>query len=518
MTVRGIERSGLSRATSGGRRSLTESFGPLLARANVALARQSLWFTACAGVFALQAVLIFSHHPWLDEWQALQIALQSPTLADLMANLRYEGHPPLWYLILRTAALIVPTYYVLPAVAAVLAAVTQWSILARAPFPRLLRLAVALHAFVLFEYLTLSRSLTLGVTCAVLSVTLQHSRWRWLPLAVLPFCDFLFGVISVVLVVLWVRDRKPWWPGIGAWVASSSLAAWSVVPAPDMLQALKLNGFAVDLAAYFQRLGVLLIPWQTVDNVVQWNGILPFGLGLFAGPLFCWFAWRQTRHDSTKAALMIGVLILTAVFSVAVYPLHTRHLSLVALILILMKWHDADRGIAPDRPFAAWLLTGAACGLAVATINLIRPFDTSQSAADYIVRNKLESKHWLVWPESRAQGVSGLLGIGFERMERDCTVGFVRWNYHDSFTDWPDVERELRRIVALRGRSYLLTDIPLDLPRDVVVPLAAFPAGYDGQRYYLWLAGPGERERANSVPACVKGMRPLVRPTLWQSL
>lgn len=493
-------------------------FDLILARADTALRQPGVWFASIAFVVVLQAVLIFSHHPWLDEWQALQIALQSPTPGALMRNLRYEGHPPLWYLALRLTAFVVPTYHVLPAVAAVCAAATQAVILTRAPFPRLLRLALSLHAFVLFEYLTLSRSMTLGVACAVAAVALRHSRWRWLPIALLPFCDFLFGVISVVLVTLAARDRTLWWPGVALWIVCASLSAWSVVPAPDMVQALKLEGLAFDLSQHFQRLGVLLVPWQTVDNAIQWNGIPPLRLGVVSGPLFVWFAWRQTRHDAVAAAAMVAVLALTTVFSVAVYPLHTRHLSLVALILILLKWHGADRGAVPDRWFAAWLLTGAACGLAVAAINLTRPFDTAHLAAEYIRRHDLQSKHWLVWPESRAQGISAMLGIEVERMERDCSVSFVRWNYTDSFTDWPDVEAELRRLVRLRGRSYLVSDNPIALPRDLAVPVAAIPAGYDGYAYYITLIGPNAADMHVAVPPCVPGSRALARPTIWSAL
>lgn len=518
MAAIGSEQSVSPRAASGTRHALLEVFDELLSRANAALANAGVWHAACALVIALQAVLIFSHRPWLDEWQALRIALQSPTLRDLMDNLRYEGHPPLWYLLLRGAAWVVPTPYVLPAVAALLAAPTQWAILTRAPFPRVLRLALALNAFMLFDDLTVSRSLTLGVACAVVAITRNKSRWRWVPIALLPFCDFLFGVISVVLVVLTVRDRRWWWPGLCAWVLSGVIALWSVIPAPDMVQALQLEGLALDLTTHLQRLGVLLIPFQTQHSGLQWNGFLPLGLGTVAGPLFVLFAWRQTRHDLVKAMLVVGMLLLTAVFSVTVYPLHNRHLGLVALLLILLKWQDAREGRPADRWFASWLIAGAACGLMMAAINLVRPFDTAHLAASYITRNDMRTKHWLVWPESRAEGVSALLGIEFERLEQDCTVGFVRWNHRESFENWRDIEVELRRIVRLRGQSYLLTDVPVDLPADFAQPIAMFPAGYDGFRYYITRLGPNEPEKHIRVPSCVPGMRSLTRPTLWQRL
>ena len=59
---------------------------------------------ALAALAAFQVALIVTHEPWRDELQALMLAQHSTSLADLFANLHYEGHPALWYLILRALA------------------------------------------------------------------------------------------------------------------------------------------------------------------------------------------------------------------------------------------------------------------------------------------------------------------------------------------------------------------------------------------------------------------------------
>jgi hypothetical protein len=51
------------------------------------------------------------HIHWFDKWQALLIAVQSPDIAELLENLRYEGHPPLWHLLLRGIASPLPWHY-----------------------------------------------------------------------------------------------------------------------------------------------------------------------------------------------------------------------------------------------------------------------------------------------------------------------------------------------------------------------------------------------------------------------
>jgi hypothetical protein len=474
------------------------------------LSNATRWRIAVTAVLTLQCALIFTHQPWLDEWQALQIALQSPTLSDLFENLRYEGHPPLWYFILRGTALVVPTFWVLPVVAAVIALVTQLTLLTRSPFSRAQRLLIACGVFMMFEYLTISRSMSLGVCFAILAIALRTSHWRWLAVALLPQCDFLFGVISICLIMLSWRDRTLWMPGLILWAAISAFAAWSIRPAADMIPALWLSGVAIDALQYLVRLGVLLIPVQTIGNSLQWNGVLPLNLGLVCGPLFIWFALKQVRDDRLHLLLIGGLFALTFGFSIAVYPLHTRHLSLIALALILLKWHSLFAGKSTDAAFDIWLTVGAVAGILIGAYNLAVPFDTANQAARFIKRQGLATKHWLVFPDSRAQGVSALTGIAFERLERGCGQTFIRWNHRTDIDDWATLERVFRKHTQQHGRAYVLSDVPFTgLPTRLAKQIAAIAPGYIGQAYYISVIGPDAAEREVTVPLCVPRQRAL---------
>jgi hypothetical protein len=487
-------------------RTVRFSLGPL----DRLFANTTNWRIAIAAVLTLQLALIFTHRPWLDEWQALQIALQSPTLSDLFENLRYEGHPPLWYFILRGTALVVPAFWVLPVVAAVIAFTTQITLLTRSPFSRSQRLLIACGVFMMFEYLTISRSMSLGVCLAVLATALRTSRWRWLAIAMLPQCDFLFGVISICLIVLSWRDRTLWLPGLLLWAATSAFAAWSIRPAPDMIPALWLSGIAIDALQYLVRLGVLLVPVQTVGNSLQWNGVLPFNLGLVCGPLFIWFALKQVRDDGLHLLLIAGLFALTFVFSISVYPLHTRHLTLITLMLILMKWRSLSDGEATNPLFDIWLVIGAVAGILISAYNFVVPFDTAHRAARYIEGQSLMTKHWLVFPDSRAQGVSALTGIAFERLERGCGQTFIRWDYRTNIDDWKTLERAFRMHTKMHGRAYVLSDVPFTgLPKSVAKQITYIPPGYNGQAYYISVIGPSNAEMKVSIPLCVPRQQPL---------
>ena len=57
-------------------------------------------------VFVLYAIIIIygmaHHEPWGDEIHSWNIAKGSNSFFDLISNTRYEGHPPVWYIILWT--------------------------------------------------------------------------------------------------------------------------------------------------------------------------------------------------------------------------------------------------------------------------------------------------------------------------------------------------------------------------------------------------------------------------------
>ena len=55
-------------------------------------------FTAAFGLIVL--FLIQSHEMWRDELQAWLLARDSISITELFQNLKYEGHPGLWHLLL----------------------------------------------------------------------------------------------------------------------------------------------------------------------------------------------------------------------------------------------------------------------------------------------------------------------------------------------------------------------------------------------------------------------------------
>jgi hypothetical protein len=106
---------------------------------------------------------ISRHEPWGDELQAWLIARHSGSLAELFHNMRYEGHPPLWYLLLYgvTRVTVDPAGMQILHVAIGAAAVFVFARFA--PFSALQKCLFAFGYFPLYEYGVISRSYGLGL-------------------------------------------------------------------------------------------------------------------------------------------------------------------------------------------------------------------------------------------------------------------------------------------------------------------------------------------------------------------
>ncbi|MEI3526389.1 MAG: hypothetical protein V8Q27_09885 [Eubacteriales bacterium] len=109
---------------------------------------------------AVNMALILHHENWRDEAQAWQIA-GLLDLKGLFAQLKYEGHPCLWYLILMPFAKLHAPFGSMNGISLALMAVAAWLVLTRAPFSMPVRVLTVFSGFFLYYYPVISRSYAL---------------------------------------------------------------------------------------------------------------------------------------------------------------------------------------------------------------------------------------------------------------------------------------------------------------------------------------------------------------------
>lgn len=113
--------------------------------------------TIVAAWTAIVAATVRNHEFWRDEVNALSLALGAPSLLSVPAAVHGEGHPSLWYLLLRAAYDFIGVKTVLPLVAAAIAAISVAVFLWRAPFPLWWK-GLFVFGLPLYEYSVMARN------------------------------------------------------------------------------------------------------------------------------------------------------------------------------------------------------------------------------------------------------------------------------------------------------------------------------------------------------------------------
>lgn len=118
---------------------------------------------ALAAYMALLALVMSRHEPWFDEAEAW-LMTRDLSLADLIFGwLRYEGHPPVWYLLLALPAKLgVPYEWGLKTVEWLCASAAAAVLLFRSPFPRAARLALPFTYFLFYQYGVNAKNANIG--------------------------------------------------------------------------------------------------------------------------------------------------------------------------------------------------------------------------------------------------------------------------------------------------------------------------------------------------------------------
>lgn len=133
----------------------------------------------CGAIFALYALLTLigalNHELWYDEAQAWTIARDN-TIGGIFHQLGYEGHPPLWYLILYVFAHTGFECTVIPIVSWVITASAAAVVMFKSPFHAAIKAALLFSGGFLFYNSVMSRVYCLINLMVVLTAWLYPKR------------------------------------------------------------------------------------------------------------------------------------------------------------------------------------------------------------------------------------------------------------------------------------------------------------------------------------------------------
>lgn len=418
------------------------------------LGREGRWSWAAVGVsLAATALALVFHEPWRDEWQAWLLAENSSSLRDLLADVRREGHPPLWHILLFGLSRVGPVELMRVLTGA--AAIASTAVVARyGPFRTWQKPLFALGYFSAFEYLAISRPYALAMllvfSYAALSwsSTRDHTVSRSVLIALLTLTSIYGAMVAMVLGAAAVVGRRSGHrsrqlvPAAAA-VVGTVLSLVLARPAPGTTGRYSserltdpFTGLDPNRLQLREALEVLVpIPavgsdrWWGTSIVDSPNGVVVALVALIALAAVA-FAVRRSRVALGMWVLgVVGLLL----FGYVVYPGAIYHYGHLYLIAVAAIWFASSRSPGTvDRRIVVALLGAQALGGVVAlALDATGPFSNGDRVAGAVRADELV----VVDPDWLGTTIAG---------ESGRSVFMVTSNRHGTFVQW-DQARECQR-------------------------------------------------------------------------
>ena len=309
----------------------------------------------CTGLWVIE----YFHEPWFDEVQAWQIA-RCASLREIFFEVQhYEGHPPLWHLLLvpfaKSGASLELSLF---SVNFVFCAATVSLLLWRSPFPKILRCYLPFTFFIFYQYGIVSRPYSTAMLATVL-VAMAYSGRNAHPVRYIlsliflcstsAFCSLLTAGLCILWTIeifreyqksrLWgkvVKDKRPY--VLLAILLYALFLLSLMLPAEDCYY----SGGDMSLMerlkySYF----FLIIPFESVAGFYLGNdGNFSTTGGLVAdciGGVIFWLLLISFLHVNHRKALFLVPYILYNLFG-TFWHFSLHHLGVGMMYMLFVLW------------------------------------------------------------------------------------------------------------------------------------------------------------------------------------
>ena len=183
-------------------------------------------FAALLAYLLLLSVLLVFHEPWYDEAQAWLIARDASFREMVFLIPHYEGHPPLWFLLLSVFAKSGADFELtIKLLSLVINGVAAAILLFRAPFPRWVKLLLPFSYFLFYQHGVICRPYSLLLVGFLLAACFWHDReekpFRFSLALALLCASSAYGIIFAGgIAIVWLIELRTASPSWGSYVRS----------------------------------------------------------------------------------------------------------------------------------------------------------------------------------------------------------------------------------------------------------------------------------------------------------
>ncbi|AFY42632.1 hypothetical protein [Nostoc sp. PCC 7107] len=497
-------------------------------------------------IFSILGLIgILNHSMWRDELNPWLIVRDSQSFTDLIANIKYEGHPVLWYFslaCLRKIAdnpLIMQVFHLSITITAI--AIFYLS----SPFSYKQKILFTFGYFPLYEYFLISRNYAFSLLFIFAFCAVFPSRKKtYLYLAILlgllanssAYALLVSFSLSLTLLVEFYLDsehRKQYFQqskkydlflSIGIIIFSFILSAYIITPPGDSYLHGGLNNgwtLQIDIRHLLKGINRLFASYFLIIPQRRWlDSIICAAIALFI------FALTLIKLFKKPFPLFFytlgnGVILTFIYFRYLQFPGSPRHLGHLYLVLIAALWLESyyqesrllvnKFSLSPQLfnlaqkwhyiAFMFILYTQLLGGIYGFSKDFIIPFSASRETAHYIQKNHLEKEFIVASRDANMAALSGYLNRKFYYPELQRMGSFTLFKQGRQDVDQPEILRQTSSLLQsqeVKNKILLILNKKLDSNRNdlKIIPIKNFQRAWvDSERYYLyWVEKVGDRK------------------------
>ena len=425
------------------------------------------------GYCLLVGFALSRHEMWRDEMEAWLIARDSESLPQLLRNLKNEGHPALWYVLLMPLTRLSHSPELMQVLHLGIATATVYLVVRYSPLSRIQVLLFPLGFFVLWQYAVVSRDYALGVLFLVAFCALYPKRYELFPVigVVLMFAAHTHALTLILVIAITIglavdvgarlqRERNDWDSrrirglilGFGLMVGGIGTSIMQLTP--DSRYAGPTDSFFESLRNHASAIGAIALVGAGVVSVVLYRlrarlaevmiyGLAGLGIVLytessvlgaivgasgvkvlaFLGLIAYVFLLFQLR-DRLSLLILYGLGITgLAVFFTWIFSGGPHHYGMLYVTVLLGYWlerltrgHSSEplrvrRSRMADVGFTVILVSQSIFGVIALYQDIKAPYSNGKSVARYIQSHGWESRPIVGCMDFTAQTVVGYLGV-----------------------------------------------------------------------------------------------------------
>lgn len=388
-------------------------------------------------------LIMYYHEPWYDEAQAWLIA-RDATIHELLTSItHYEGHPPIWHLILMPfAKLGVPFEIGLKSINFTFATTAMGIFIFKAPFNRFIRCTIPFTYFFFYQYGVISRTYSLMMLGFVLSALIYKERNEkpfQFSVALSVICGAsAYGMViaaGISIVWLWEMIGKSFSLNkIKLFLKSKSFRALSVLLVYNILLLLCIypyndtyatnaipkgsNLFFTFFIAPVEATFLNILYNKTINNNINLAAI-----SIILGASLIYLMLYEVARMFKKRVLLIIPYLMFIIFGGIVY-FWSHHVGISAMFYMFFFWCCFDERVKTTQTLKAprlvlgkhikkvpyqvgkviiYIMIGISIywSFSASVNDIFYNYSTGRETAKFIINNKLDKLNILVaWRES----------------------------------------------------------------------------------------------------------------------